>query len=46
VVIAVIEDPDGNWIEFVDYTDPGAASNDMAMKHGRLADGDSTFVQT
>jgi catechol 2,3-dioxygenase-like lactoylglutathione lyase family enzyme len=46
VVIAVVEDPDGNWIEFVDYTDPDAARADMAMKHGRLAEGDTEFVQT
>jgi len=46
VVIAVVEDPDGNWIEFVDYTDSAAARSDMAMKHGRLAEGDATFVQT
>jgi hypothetical protein len=42
----VLEDPDGNWIEFVDYTDAAAAKNDLSMKHDRLAEGDTTFVQT
>lgn len=46
VVIAVLEDPDGNWIEFVNYTNPGAAKGDLSMKHERLAGGDSTFVET
>jgi catechol 2,3-dioxygenase-like lactoylglutathione lyase family enzyme len=46
VVICVLEDPDGNWIEFVDYTDSAAAKNDLSMKHDRLAGGDPTFVET
>jgi catechol 2,3-dioxygenase-like lactoylglutathione lyase family enzyme len=46
VFIAVLEDPDGNWIEFVEYADLVVARDDLAMKHDRLSDGDTTFLQT
>jgi catechol 2,3-dioxygenase-like lactoylglutathione lyase family enzyme len=37
VRVAVIEDPDGNWIEFVQMVDLDVAEDDLHMKHDKLA---------
>jgi catechol 2,3-dioxygenase-like lactoylglutathione lyase family enzyme len=37
VRVAVVEDPDGNWIEFVQMVDLQAAEDDLHMKHDKLA---------
>jgi glyoxylase I family protein len=35
VRVVIVEDPDGNWIEFVQMVDLELASNDLAYKHGK-----------
>jgi catechol 2,3-dioxygenase-like lactoylglutathione lyase family enzyme len=37
VRVAVVEDPDGNWVEFVEMVDLEVARDDLATKHDRLA---------
>lgn len=41
VRVAVVEDPDGNWIEFVQMMDAQLADNDLHTKHDKLAAGAS-----
>jgi catechol 2,3-dioxygenase-like lactoylglutathione lyase family enzyme len=37
VKVAVVEDPDGNWIEFVQMVDLAVADDDLHTKHDKLA---------
>jgi hypothetical protein len=37
VKVVVVEDPDGNWVEFVEMVDLEAAHQDLATKHEDLA---------
>jgi catechol 2,3-dioxygenase-like lactoylglutathione lyase family enzyme len=38
VRVAVVEDPDGNWVEFVEMVDADVARDDLATKHDLRAE--------